>query len=277
LSRCRARATCATIAHRRGDIMDALRDATPTRRQFAALAALALGLGALGLLSVGSGDFAFQWQPVPPDVPARGTLAMAVGLLEVAAAILLVPARLRTAGAWLAAMLLLGWTALHVPAVAQRPASIADWLGLAETAAMASAALMFAAEQAGIGAAAAVRRGGMLVFGLAAILFGVSHFAYADFTASMIPAWLPQRGALAYFTGAAHALAGVAILSGVWRTLAALLEALMMASFVVLVHVPRVLAHPDSRLEWTMLGVAVTLSGSAALVAAISSRYPGRR
>ena len=84
-------------------------------------------------------------------------------------------------------------------------------------------------------------------------------------------------GALAHFTGAAHALAGVAILFGVLRTLAASLEALMTASFVVLVHVPRVLAHPYSRMEWTMLGVAVTLCGSAALVAAISDRHSKRR
>jgi hypothetical protein len=46
----------------------------------------------------------------------------------------------------------------------------------------------------------------------------------------------------------------------------------MMASFVALVHVPRVLAHPDSRMEWTMLFVALTLSGSAGLVAALSRR-----
>jgi uncharacterized membrane protein YphA (DoxX/SURF4 family) len=257
--------------------MGALQDGTMTRRQLAALAAIGLGLGALGALGVASGDFAFQWQPVPPDVPARGALAIAVGLLEIVAAVLLASARLRTAGAWLAAAILIGWTALHVPAVVQRPASIADWLGVAESAAMASAALMFAAEQAGSGAAGAIRRGGMLVFGLGAILFGVSHFAYADFTASMIPAWLPQRVALAWFTGAAHALAGLAIASGVLRTLAAALEALMMASFVVLVHLPRVLAHPDSRMEWTMLFVAVTLSGSAAMVAAISSRHSRRR
>ena len=252
--------------------MDALRDDTLTRRQLAAMGGIALGLGALGALGVGSGDFAFQWQPVPPDVPARGALAIAVGLLEIVAAVLLVSARLRTAGAWLAAALLAGWTALHVPAVVQRPASIADWLGIAETAAMASAALMFAAAQAGSAAAGAIRRGGMLVFGLCAILFGVSHFAYADFTASMIPAWLPQRVGLAYLTGAAHALAGLAIASGICRTLAASLESLMMAGFVVLVHVPRVLAHPDSRMEWTMLCVAITLSASAAMVAAISRR-----
>ena len=239
-------------------------------RTAVALAALAIGLGALGALGIGSGDFAFQWQPVPPDVPARGTLAIAAGVLEVVAAAMLALRRLRAAGAWLAAALLLAWTALHVPAVVQRPASIADWLGVAESAAMASAALMFAAD-------GAIRRACTLVFGLAAIVFGASHFAYADFTASMIPTWLPQRVPLAYFTGAAHALAGIAIATGVRRVLAASLEALMMAAFVVLVHVPRVLAHPDSRMEWTMLAVAVTLSGSAAMVAAISKRHTGGR
>ena len=251
-----------------------LNDNAPRWRSIA-VAGLALGLSALGALSVASSDFAFQWQPVPANVPARDALALTVGLLEMVAALLLAFPRLRTAGSWLAAALLVGWTVLHVPAVSRRPASIADWLGMAETAAMASAALMLAAEQAGI-AAAAIQRGGMLVFGLCAIVFGLAHFAYADFTASMIPAWLPQRVALAWFTGAAHALAGVAITLGIQRTLAAALEALMMASFVVLVHLPRVLAHPDSRMEWTMLCVALTLAASAALVATLSSRHPRR-
>ena len=76
--------------------------------------------------------------------------------------------------------------------------------------------------------------------------------------------------------GAAHALACLAILTGLQRTLAAWLEAAMMASFVLLVHVPRVLAHPDVRLEWTMLFVAVTLSASAALVGAMSGRHGAR-
>jgi uncharacterized membrane protein YphA (DoxX/SURF4 family) len=159
-----------------------------------------------------------------------------------------------------------------VPAVVQRPGSIADWLGVAESAAMASAALIFAADGSGVAAAPAIRLGGTLVFGACAIVFGVSHFAYADFTASMIPAWLPQRVPLAYFTGAAHALAGLAIASGVLRRLAASLEALMMAGFVVLVHLPRVLASPNNRLEWTMLFVAVLLSGSAAMVARLAGR-----
>ena len=38
-------------------------------------------------------------------------------------------------------------------------------------------------------------------------------------------------------------------------------------------HVPRVLAHSDSRMEWTMLCVALTLAASAALVATLSHRH----
>ena len=257
--------------------MNALRHDPAPGKTAPPLVALAVGLGALGVLSLGSGDFAFQWQPVPPEVPSRGAFAMAVGGLEVAAAVLLLlPGRLRATGAWLAAVLLLGWVALHVPAVVQRPASVADWLGLAETAAMASAALMFAAAWAGIASAGGIRRAAFVVFGLSALVFGLAHFKYAEFTASMIPRWLPERVALAWLTGAAHALAGLAILSGVRRTLAAWLECLMMACFVVLVHVPRVLAHPDSRMEWTMLFVAVTLGASAGLVAAMSGRGGSR-
>ena len=252
--------------------MTALRDEPANATTHVALAALAAALAALGALSLGSGDFAFQWQPVAPDTPARGALAMATGALEVAAAVLLVPARLRAVGAWLAAAILLGWTALHVPSVIRHPASIADWLGIAETAAMASAALMFAADWSNVAAARTVRRVTTVVFGLSAILFGISHFAYAEFTAAMIPAWLPQRVGLAYFTGAAHALAGLAITFGVQRRLAAAMESLMMAGFVVLVHVPRVLAGPHNRMEWTMLFVAVLLSGSAAMVARLANR-----
>ena len=242
----------------------------PAPKMSPAAATMALSLAALGALSLGSGDFAFQWQPVPPEVPARATLAMAIGALEVLAGALFFVARLRAAGAWLAAALLVGWTALHVPAVVQRPASVGDWLGIAETTAMASAALMLAAGISGGDHVRAIRRGGMWAFGLSAIIFGASHFTYAEFTASMIPAWLPQRLGLAYFTGAAHALAGLAIASGLQRRLAAMLETVMMAGFVILVHLPRVAAQPGSRMEWTMLFVAVLLSGSAGLVARIA-------
>ena len=36
----------------------------------------------------------------------------------------------------------------------------------------------------------------------------------------------------------------------------------MMGSFVVLLHLPRVIAAPDSHVEWIMLGVSSALTGA---------------
>jgi hypothetical protein len=43
----------------------------------------------------------------------------------------------------------------------------------------------------------------------------------------------------------------------------------MLACFVVLLHVPRVLTNPGSRFEWTMMFVAILFSGAAWVIASI--------
>ena len=111
------------------------------------------------------------------------------------------------------------------------------------------------------------------LFGVACIVFGLSHFVYADFTADMIPHWLPLRPGLAYATGAGHLAAGLAILFDIRPRLAATLEALMMSSFVLLVHVPSLLQMPPPgwaptlRVQLTALFWASALAGSAWIVA----------
>jgi hypothetical protein len=54
--------------------------------------------------------------------------------------------------------------------------------------------------------------------------------------------------------------------SGVRARLAATLTAAMMATFVVLLHIPRVVASPGSHFEWCMIAVASALTGAAWLV-----------
>jgi uncharacterized membrane protein YphA (DoxX/SURF4 family) len=98
-------------------------------------------------------------------------------------------------------------------------------------------------------------------------VFGLSHFVYAQGTADMVPAWLPDRLGIAYLAGAGHFAAGVAILSGVLPRLAATLEAGMISSFVLLLHLPGAVSAPGNRLEWTMLFVASALAGAAWSVA----------
>lgn len=233
-----------------------------TRTDGLAYAIAAIGLGAVGLVF---GDFARQWQPVPADIPSRTALAYASGALLVAGGLMILPGRLRPLGAGLLALFYALWViALHGPRVAAAPANVSVWLGFAEIASLAAAGLLLA-----IGAGAPrLRSAALVVYGLCPLVFGLSHFVYADFTADMVPEWIPARLFWAYATGAAHAAAGLAILVGFLARPAAMLLALMMGLFVLLVHVPRVVASPASHHEWTMIFIALSLTGAAWIVAA---------
>jgi uncharacterized membrane protein len=216
-----------------------------------------LVLAIFGVLSVVSRDFAFQWQPVPAGFPARVHLAVLVGAIEAAAGICVLIQQMRSKALIAAAFIYLGWALLHIPVIIATP-NVASFLGVAEPAAL----FLGFSIATGRAQASATRSYGFML-----VVFGISHFVYADFTASFIPDWMPGRLYLAYFTGIAHASAGIALLFNIVPRLAAWLECAMMLSFVALVHIPRVLAHPHDRLEWTMLLVAVALSASAAQVA----------
>ena len=117
-----------------------------------------------------------------------------------------------------------------------------------------------------------MRRAGLaarLVFGVCTIGHGVMHFVFFKFTADFIPAWIPGHDFWAAATGVAQIAAGVAILSGILGRLAAILTGAMYASWFPLVHIPRVMAHPQSHQEWTSLGIAAALAASALLVAGL--------
>ena len=221
-----------------------------------------LGVIALGLIGLAFGDFALQWQPVPKDLPAHHLLALfsAATMLALGLAVLW-RGTARPAAVGLA-LAYLGWVALHGPATLAEPASIASWLGVAETLSLSVGGLaLFAmlAERP----SQRLRLAARLLYGLCPLVFGLSHFAYAGFTASMIPGWIPYPLFWAYATGCCHLAAGLAILFGVAPRLAATLLATMMGCFVVMLHLPRVMASPDSQLEWTMTAVALSLTGAA--------------
>ena len=227
----------------------------------------AVGAIGLGVASLVARDFAFQWQPVPEGIPARDILALASGMLLVAGG---VAAAWRGAG--LARLILpifyaLWVIALHVPVVIIAP-TVGNLLGVAEILALASGGSVLAGNRAPSWLPLAAR----IAFGLSALVFGLSHFVYADFTATMVPGWIPVPLFWAYATGAGHAAAGLAILTGIKARLAATLEAAMCGSFVLLLHAPRVIAAPDSRFEWTMFFVALSIAGAALLIRRIVPR-----
>lgn len=232
-----------------------------------------LGLGALGLgvISLLYADFAITWQPVPEWVPMRAVLAYASGVSLTVAGVALVANR----GAWIAAAFIAAFLSFW-GIVLQAPKLIAGeaaaWLAPAEILAVAAGAwtLWVGASQTAFRARAVQL--GTTFFGLMLPIFGVAHFIYIDFTASMIPEWIPYRVFWAWFTGAGHIAAGLAIVLGVIPRIGSLLLALMFSSFVLLVHMPRVIANADNRTEWHLLSTALLLTGAAWIVASAIAR-----
>jgi uncharacterized membrane protein len=235
----------------------------------------AAGIAGLGALSLLHHDFALQWQPVPKHIPARELLALASGGLLLIAALALMVRRTARIAALVLALFLLSWVlVLQLPRLALQPLNIAVWLGLCESLTLCVGgwvlyAWLDALEPrtiAGFASTATAVGYARLLLGAAMVVFGLSHFAYAEFTAAMIPAWMPLRLPLTYFTGAAHVAAGAALLLGIVPALAVRLEAIMMSAFIVLVHIPAVTAQPASREQWTALCIAAALAGAVWVV-----------
>ena len=235
-------------------------------RQTATMAA-GLVLIYLGILNAVYGDSLLSWQPTPSGAPWKAPFAYlsAVILIVAGTGILLPQWRTKSAmlgGGWIGLWALL----LHLPHVVTQH-DTAALLGMDEASANAVGLATLT------GCFDASRRALLLrlMYGLCLVIFGASHFVYAGFTAQMVPAWLPDRLGLAYFTGAIHVLTGACLLAGIRTRLAATIDALMMMSFVLLVHVPGALTAPQDRIQLTMLGMAGLLTTAGWLVASWKS------
>ncbi len=227
-----------------------------------ALAVSMLGLGMLGFIT---GDFALNWQPVPAGVPGRTMLAYVTAALFWTLGAGLLFDRFKYSFGIATAVAFFVWALLlHGPGVVRDPLNVLPWLGFTERLQVAGGALMLAATQA---PGTSFARWGMLVgrisFGVSLPIYGLSHWAYPQFTADMIPAFIPAHLFWAYFTGGAHLAAGIAFLTNVLVRLASVLFAVMVSGFVLLLHLPRTIADPGNRTEWTMIVIALTISAAA--------------
>lgn len=212
--------------------------------------------------------FIVALQPMPAGwLPALPWAWVDGGVLIVAGLSLLAERTARAGALVLAGLFAVTVAVMHGPLMVTHLKAIAD--DSFHVLAIASGALALAAS---VGRWAWSARAGLaarLVFGVCTIGHGMMHFVFFKFTADFIPAWIPAHDFFAAATGAAQIAAGLAILSGVLGRLAAILTAAMYASWFPIVHIPRVMAHPETHQEWTSLGIVAALTASALLVAGL--------
>jgi uncharacterized membrane protein YphA (DoxX/SURF4 family) len=145
------------------------------------------------------------------------------------------------------------------------------WYGVLENLALAAGALIICTFYARFEPATAERLAKIarVIFGVCLIYFGLAHHIALANTVSMVPAWLPPGQTFwAYATAAGHVAAGIAIISGIYARLAAMLLTAMFIVFAILVHAPTVITNPHNHFAWGENAVNFALIGSAWVVAA---------
>ena len=90
-----------------------------------------------------------------------------------------------------------------------------------------------------------------ILFALPWIVFGIQHFMYAEFVATLVPAFMPFRLFWAYFTGTAMIAAGISFIFNKLGSLAAVLLAAMLIGFILLIHVFVVSESASEAKTWT--------------------------
>ena len=247
----------------------------------------AIASASLALLSLAFGDFAPGVQSLPAWIPWRETWVYGSALLVFAASASLCFSRtalgsVLTIGAYLAA-----WAVVCVPQILSKPLSVDGWYGFCEAlSSLLGAWILYATlrwqsrgSEIPLAGERAVRLARAL-FGFTCVFYGWSHFVYADYTATVVPTWLPGRLEIAYFTGLGHIAAGIGIVVGILPRLAASLEATMMGLFGLLVWVPSFFVQPrpawatPPQNQWSELVVTLVLTASAWIVAtSLRDRY----
>lgn len=117
-----------------------------------------------------------------------------------------------------------------------------------------------------------------ILFAIPWIIFGIQHFMYADFVATLVPAYMPVRIFWVYLTAIAMIAAGISFIIDRKVKLAATLLGIMLSIFILLIHTATLAADWHSGIHWTRALQDITITGAAFALASISGgETPGVR
>jgi uncharacterized membrane protein len=239
----------------------------------AVFAAALIGFGMCGLIY---GNSAVIWEVIPKTLPGRPGIIYLCAVVQLGTGIgLLLRPTLILACRVILPFLLLCLALLQVPVILLAPREMGSWEQFAEVAAMSAGGWCLFAAHAGAWEQQHLKfavgtsgiRAGRLLLIVALPMFGLAHFAYADYTATLVPKWLHFQLGWTYLTGAANLAAGAGMLFGICPRLAANLEAVMLWIFTLLVWVPRIASASGTQGDWSEFLTSSAIAAGAWLVA----------
>ncbi|HVU29557.1 MAG TPA: DoxX family membrane protein [Sphingomicrobium sp.] len=232
-----------------------------------------IGIGVIGLLT---GGFPPIFGGVPKDMPDRALLGYLCTLVSLVSGAGLLAKRSSRGAALILLVFLSFWTiAFKLPFIIREPLVEVSYQSTGETLVLVAAALVLYAEFArGRLKGDRGRRIARVLFGLALIAFGLSHFFYVSLTAPLVPGWLGAPLFWAYFTGSAYLATGLLLVLGILTRIAATLAALEIALITLLVWGPRLLSGELSAMQAEEAVVSWALTAGALVIAAAFQQAP---
>jgi uncharacterized membrane protein YphA (DoxX/SURF4 family) len=231
----------------------------------------ALGIVGIGLQHFYNADFVAVVVPsFPEGIPARyfWTCVAGMGLVITGIAIIIGKGA-RPAAILLGSVLLALLLFRHIPMQAmENPRVLGAWTNSFKILTLAGGAFAVAASIPGGESVTADKRltsFGCFALAITSAVFGIDHFLYVDFVASLVPRWMPGHVFWTYFCGGALIAAGAGMILRIRARMAAALLGAMIFAWLLVLHIPRALADPHSLNgnEWTSVFEALSFSGIA--------------
>jgi uncharacterized membrane protein len=113
---------------------------------------------------------------------------------------------------------------------------------------------------------------GPAFFAASLAAFGAEHFSNVQGITEVVPPWMPVRIFWTCFVGLALISAGASIALKIQTRLSATLTGIMFACFVLMIHIPNVVANLHNRIVWAVAFRDLAFAGGAFALAAIGNK-----
>jgi uncharacterized membrane protein len=241
----------------------------------------AIAIIAFGVIQFVTGNFMSGFLPVSDTLPGRRFFLYLISTLFLVGGLsMLLSGTARRATLLIGFLLLLLCFYPHLVSLLSDLHNPGPWTSIAENQALCGGAFIIAGNSSGFisskipePAFPKLLRAGRILFAISLLVFAVQHFMYADYIATLIPAWIPFKVFLAYFIGVAFTLASISILTNIKTRLASVLLGFMFLFWVVFLHAPRVVGDSQKEAEWTSMFIAFAFCG---IFFTLASQYSGK-